>query len=139
MLAQFNVIRVFERNVRDALGLDMFSVRTQVLQNAVLQATGLRSDPVDRIGGLGNYFDNTTVFFGKYLGSDLFLQSMLSLRYDEYKSYELFGGLTLEPDIGVEMKTPLFTLRWNFVPTVGNSEKLFIDDHSFTLSWKWSF
>lgn len=139
VLAQFNVIRVFERNVRDALGLDMFSVRTQVLQNAVLQATGLRSDPVDRIGGLGNYFDNTTVFFGKYLGSDLFLQSMLSLRYDEYKSYELFGGLTLEPDIGVEMKTPLFTLRWNFVPTVGNSEKLFIDDHSFTLSWKWSF
>ncbi len=137
VLAQFNVIRVFERSVRDTLNLDMFSVRTQVIQNAVLEATGLRTAPVDRITALGNYFDNTTVFLGKYLGPDLFVQSMLSLRYDETRAYDLFGGLTLEPDFGLELKTPLFNLQWNFVPL--NPQNLFIDDHAFTLSWKWSF
>ena len=137
VLAQFNVIRVFERNVRDVLNLDMFSVRTQVLQNAVLEASGLRSQPVDRIGGLGNYFDNTTVYMGKFVGSDLFLQAMLSLQMDESKVANAFGGLTLEPDIGLEMKTPLFLLRWSFLPL--HPENLFIDDHSFTLSWRWSF
>jgi len=136
VFAQFNVIRVFEKNIRDTLNLDMFSVRTQVLQNAVLKATGLRSEAVDRMNGLGNYFDNTTVFMGKYFGPNLFVQSMLSLRYDPTKAYDLFGGMTLEPDIGMELRTPLFNLRWDFVPT--HPEHLFIDDQSFTLSWKWS-
>ncbi len=136
VFAQFNVIRVFEKNIRDTLNLDMFSVRTQVLQNAVLKATGLRYETVDRMNGLGNYFDNTTVFMGKYFGPNLFVQSMVSLRYDPTKAYDLFGGMTLEPDIGMDLRTPLFNIRWDFVPT--HPEHLFIDDQSFTLSWKWS-
>lgn len=137
ILAQFNVIRRFEQNARDLLGLDMFSVRTQVLQNAVLDATGLRSVPVDRIGGLGNYFDNTTVYLGKYIGSDLFLQAMLSLQYEENKAGNVFGGLNLAPDIGIELKTPLFLVRWSFLPE--HPENIFMDDMSFTFTWKKSF
>ncbi len=137
LLAQFNVIRRFEQKARDLLGLDMFSVRTQVLQNAVLDAAGLRSIPVDRIGGLGNYFDNTTVYLGKYIGSDLFLQAMFSMQYDETKADNVFGGLELEPDIGIELKTPLFLVRWSFLPE--HPENIFVDDQSFTLTWKKSF
>jgi hypothetical protein len=137
ILAQFNVIRRFEQNARDLLGLDMFSVRTQVLQNAVLDATGLRSVPVDRIGGLGNYFDNTTVYLGKYIGSDLFLQAMLSLQYEENKAGNVFGGLNLAPDIGIELKTPLFLVRWSLLPE--HPENIFMDDMSFTFTWKKSF
>ena len=137
LLAQFNVIRRFERKARDLLGLDMFSVRTQVLQNAVLDAAGLRSEPVDRIGGLGNYFDNTTVYLGKYIGSDLFLQAMFSLQYEETKAENIFGGLELAPDIGIELKTPLFLLRWSFIPE--HPENMYVDDQSFTLTWKKSF
>ncbi len=137
LLAQFNVIRRFEQKARDLLGLDMFSVRTQVLQNAVLDAAGLRSVPVDRIGGLGNYFDNTTVYLGKYIGSDLFLQAMFSMQYDETKAGNVFGGLKLEPDIGIELKTPLFLVRWSFLPE--HPENIFVDDQAFTLTWKKSF
>lgn len=139
VLAQFNVVRVFERNVRDFTGLDMFSVRTQLIQNAFLGAAGLMDTPVDRNAGLGNYFDNTTVYMGKFLGSDVFLQGMVSLQVDESKSDNLLGGLTIEPEFGVEWKTPFFMLRWNFAPDMENFGNLFINDHSFTITWRKAF
>jgi hypothetical protein len=129
--AQFQVIRRLERQVRDLLRLDMFSVRTQVLQNAFLQFTGLR-DPVDRIGRVGNYFDNTTVFFGKYIGTNMFIQAMLSTRYNENKLDWM--GIELEGDIGIELHSPLFDIRWNVVPA--HPENMFVDDVSFTLTWR---
>jgi hypothetical protein len=134
MGAQFQLIRRMERTVRDFIGLDMFSVRTQVLQNALLQFTGIR-DPVDRIGRVGNYFDNTTVFLGKYIGADMFAQVMLSTRYNENKID--WWGIELEGDIGIELRGPLFDIRWNVIPL--HPENLFIDDVSFTLTWRRSF
>jgi hypothetical protein len=141
ILAQFSIVRRFERQIRDFLHLDMFSLRTQLLQNAVFSAAGLQ-DPVDRTGGVGNYFDNTTVFLGKYIGRDMFVQSMLSMRYD--KNNSTLGGLTFEPDIGVELQNPLFNIRWDFVPLhpermMANPEKMFIVGNSFTLTWRKSF
>jgi hypothetical protein len=141
-LTQFYAYRRFERLVRDFTHMDMFSIRTQVLQNMLIQATGLR-EPVDRIGGVGNYFDNTTVFLGKYFGPDIFGQAMLSFRYDENRTtfgdisqggLTLGGGVSLEADIGVELHGPLFDIQVNFAPR--NRENMFVDDLSFTLLWK---
>jgi hypothetical protein len=138
-LTQFNVIRVFERNARDALGLDMFSVRTQFIQNALFSATGIIDEPVDRNGGLGNYFDNTTVYMGKFLGSDIYLQALLSVQINDADVSDTLGVVELEPNFGIEWKTPLFLLNWNFSPDLNNPERLFIDDHSFTFTWRKSF
>lgn len=136
ILAQFNVVRVFEQNIRDTLNLDMFSIRTQVFQNALLQASGILDSPVDRTASLGNYFDNTTLYLGKYFGPDFFVQSMVSLRYDPKNENTLSGGLVVEPEIGAELRSPLFTIQWNFVPKPG--DPLFINSQSVTISWKWS-
>jgi hypothetical protein len=139
VLAQFSIVRRLERGIRDFLSLDLFSVRTQVLQNAVIQATGLQGQ-VDRTSGAGNYFDNTTIFIGKYIGADMFAQGMFSFRYDENKinsGWLTYGGLTLEPDIGIELRSPLLAIRWNIV--LMHPENLFINDNSFTLTWRWSF
>jgi len=138
-LTQFNVIRVFERNARDALGLDLFSVRTQFIQNALFTATGIIDEPVDRNGGLGNYFDNTTVYMGKFLGSDIYLQALLSVQINDADVSDTLGVVELEPNFGIEWKTPLFLLNWNFSPNLNNPERLFIDDHSFTFTWRKSF
>jgi hypothetical protein len=134
IFAQIGVIRRVERRVRDFIGLDMFSVRTQVLQNAFLQFTGWRN-PVDRIGRVGNYFDNTTVFLGKYFGSNMFAQFMLSTRYNENKID--WWGIELEGDLGIELHSPLFDIRWNIVPL--HLENMFVNDISFTLLWRRSF
>jgi hypothetical protein len=132
-LAQAYVVRRIERGIRNFLQLDMFSVRTQFLQNLVF--SGIQAQPVDRIGGVGNYFDNTSVFVGKYIGSDMFAQAMLSLRYDDRK--RSFGGYTFEPDFGVELRSPLGNIRWNMVPL--HPENWYINDTSFTLSWDFTF
>jgi hypothetical protein len=134
VLAQFSFVRRVERGFRDLLGLDMFSIRTQVLQNAVFQAAGLQNR-VDRINAVGNYFDNTTVFLGKYIGRDMFVQSMLSFRYDENKT--TMGGLSFAPDIGVELESPFFNIRWDFIPS--HPENWYVNDNSITLIWNRSF
>ncbi|MDR3343648.1 MAG: translocation/assembly module TamB [Treponema sp.] len=136
ILAQTQVVRRFERIIRNFLKLDMFSIRTQMLQNLAAQAIGVQ-DRVDRIGGVGNYFDNTTVFLGKYIGSAMFFQFMGSFRYDE-NEHTLGGlawkGLAFEPDFGIELRNPWFDIRWNIAPL--HPEHLCIDDISFTVTWR---
>jgi hypothetical protein len=133
LAAQFYVVRQFERVIRNFTRLDMFSVRTQVLQNALLMSTGIMEMPVDRIAGVGNYFDNTTVFGGKYIGQDMFIQGMLSMRYDANKA----GNIAFTPDIGVELQNPLFSIRWDFIPA--HPENWYISDNSITLTKSFSF
>jgi hypothetical protein len=141
-LTQFYIVRRFERLVRDLIHVDMFSIRTQVLQNLLILNTGL-GEPVDRIAGPGNYFDNTTVFLGKYFGPDVFGRTMLSFRYDENRTtfgdisqggLALGGGVSLEADIGVELRGPLFDIQVNFAPR--SLENMFVNDLSFTLLWQ---
>jgi len=139
-LAQFTVINRLQRQVRDYLGLDMLSMRTQLLQNVVVQAAGaagnqLTGNTSDRPYRLGNYFDNTTVFVGKFIGTDLFGEAMFSFRYDENKID--WGGLVLEPELGFELRNPLFDIQFK-MPLL-HPENLFIDDISFSLVWRRSF
>jgi hypothetical protein len=135
LLAQFMLVRQLEQQIRSFTRLDMFSVRTQVIQNAIFMATGLMQQPVDRTATVGNYFDNTTVFGGKYIGQDMFVQGMLSMRYDANRTS--FGGLTFAPDFGVELQNPLFSIRWDFNPA--HPENWFVNDNSITLTWNRTF
>jgi hypothetical protein len=134
-LGQIAGLRRFERMLRSWLFLDMFSVRTKILQNAL--AFNVGQTQVDNNIRVGNYFDNTTVYLGKYIGQDMFIQSMFKLRYDD--TYLSMGGLRIEPDIGIELNTPLFNIRWDFLPESYNPENWGIKDNSFTLIWSKSF
>lgn len=136
-IAQFVLIQRFQRQVRDLLGLDMFSIRTQVFQNMALQVTNTQTrDTGERTYRVGNYFDNTTVFIGKYFGADIFGDAMLSLRYDETNPN--WGGMRLEPELGLEMRNPLFDIRFNIIPQNQESwfENWLIDSVSFSLVWR---
>jgi hypothetical protein len=134
ILAQFTFGRLVERQIRNFLQLDMFSFRTQVLQNLLFRSTGLMQQPVDRNGWV-NYFDNTTVFGGKYIGPDMFVQGMLSMRYDANKT--TLGGMSFQPDIGLELQGPVFNnynfrIRWDFVPE--HPENWYANDNSITFT-----
>jgi hypothetical protein len=131
--AQFLLIQQLERQIRTFMRLDMFSVRTQVVQNMLFSASGMTSQPVDRTASVGNYFDNTTVLGGKYIGQDMFVSGMLSMRYDANKA----SMVTVAPDIGVELQNPLFSIRWDFAPT--HPENWYVNDNSITLMWSRSF
>jgi hypothetical protein len=148
VMAQFVFLRQFERQIRNFLWLDMFSVRTRFIQNAIVTAgaSGLRQttgqNPVERSNRVGNYFDNTTVFIGKYIGQDMFVQGMCTLKYDENSN--IFGGLRFEPDIGIELQSPFinrwnFNIRWDWTPDSDHPENWWVNDNSITLIWSKSF
>ena len=142
MLAQFTVGRWVERQVRNFFQLDMFSFRTQIAQNLFFNAfPGTMQQPVDRNGVLGNYLlDNTTLLGGKYIGQDLFLQGMLSMRYDANK--DTFGGLAFQQNYGFELEGPVvnnynFRIRWDFSPE--HPENWYANDNAITFTFSRSF
>ncbi|MDR2510359.1 MAG: translocation/assembly module TamB [Spirochaetaceae bacterium] len=149
LLSQFAFFRRAERLVRDALHIDMFSARTQILQNVVLQnvfrdvltenittAEGEAASPQNNPGA---YFDNSTIFAGKYIGRDMFVQAMISSRFDKNKLD--FYGLTLALDLGIELTNPLFNIRWDTRLLTEHQDALFIEDAikgtSITLQKTW--
>jgi len=142
MLAQFTVGRWVERQMRNFLQLDMFSLRTQVAQNLIFNAfPGIMQQPVDRNGMLGNYLlDNTTLMGGKYIGQDLFLQGMLSMRYDANKNTH--GGLAIQQNYGFELEGPVvnnynFRIRWDFKPE--HPENWYANDNAITFTFSRSY
>ena len=135
-LSQFAFFRRFERQVRDIFRLDMFSVRTRILSNAVVHGVSSINQPSVDIGNIvGNYLDNTTVFMGKYIGRDMFVQGMLTMKYDPNSTS--FGGIVFEPDIGIELQSPFINIRWDFFPY--HPENWWVSDNSITLTWSKSY
>ena len=134
-LAQFTVMRRVEREVRDFLGLDMFSVRTQLFQNMLLQAAGLETNPFNRPYRVGHYFDNSTIFLGRFFQADIFGEAMINFSYDDTRSN--WGGMIVAPEFALEMRNPLFDIRLNVAPY--NPGNMFIDDISISLIWRRSF
>mgnify|MGYP006273336005 CR=1 FL=1 len=153
ILTQFGVIREFEDDVREALGLDLFSIRTQLFQNIVASAIEDQSaipDEEQRINqeafpSLGSYLNNSSIFMGKYLGNELFLETLVQLQADPAQNLPYrreddirsLGGVLIDPEIRLEWQTPFFLLEWNFAPN--NPEELFIRDNTFTFSWGFSY
>jgi hypothetical protein len=134
LLAQFIGVRLLERQIRNFLRLDMFSIRTLAIQNFVLNIANIAQYPVD-MSRIGNYFDNTALYGGKYIGNAMFVQGMFSMRYDENQAS--FGGLRFEWDIGVELQSPLFNIKWDFMPT--HPENWWVNDNTITVTWNRSF
>jgi hypothetical protein len=141
ILAQTQLSRFMQRRVRDFLSLDMFSFRTQLPQNLISWAI---QQSEDTSAQLGNSLDNTAVYLGKYIGSDVFLQMTGSLRYNEHlRDVEMVSpenvtirGFTIEPDLGMELQGPLFNIRVNVAPR--HLETMFVNDVSCTLTWSLS-
>ncbi|MDR0759996.1 MAG: translocation/assembly module TamB domain-containing protein [Treponema sp.] len=127
-LSQSFVFRRLERLIRNFTGLDMFTFWSPIVRNFITS----QWNPIDN-DERGNYFDNTAVFIGKYFSSDMFFQGSVLLQYDENRLE--MGGYTFEADLGIELHSPLFDIRWNVSPL--KYQTFF--DASFTLTWRWLF
>lgn len=146
IFTQLSLFRQAENGIRDLLGLDLFSIRTLILQNAIF-GPAMKTD-ADTPMTIGNYFDNTTVYMGKYLGSAMYADALLHFSYYDPKSDQntgteqsLFENMLVQPEFGLEVTTPFFLLRWGITPgfTPENLRTLFVPDNSVTLSWKFSY
>ena len=131
IVGQFGILSPFERAVRNVLRLDLFSIRTQFLQN-VLFGKILGTD--SQLAGV-NPLDNTTLSLGKYLGTDLFLEALI--RFQAVNDIDAVNNIRTEGELSLEWATPFFLLEWTFTPL--HPESLFLTDNNIGLSWKFSY
>ncbi len=129
LLPQLNFVSLFERNIQQLLGLDLFFIRTQLLQRWLYDLSGLAGG----VGspGLSDYLDNSAITAGKYFGESLYLQFLLQLQQEAIASEPTLG---LDSEISLEWKTPHFLFNWSFKPE--NPDDLFVTDHRFSFYWR---
>ncbi len=142
LLSQFSVLRTFEDKVKQAFNLDLFSVRTDLLQN-IFREKVLGQTPTTATtpsSSIGRYLDNTTFFLGKYFGNDLFLEAMINLRSNNafLSEFGNTGNLQVDSQILFEWKTPLFLLQLSFLPDPTNFLSS-LTNTTLSLSWGFSF
>ncbi len=141
LFSQFSIVRSFEQQMKDVFNLDLFSIRTQMIQNVILDRVlnqEITQDP-ESDGTVGSYLDNTTLFLGKYLGNDLFLEALVQIQQDPITTGE-FGQneLDLSMEVGLEWKTPFFLLNFSVSPDFEEPMNS-LQNTSLGFSWDFSY
>ena len=137
---QSTVMRKAENKLRDLMNFDIFSLRTNVIQNTYNLSIS-RNFTRESIS-IGNFLDNTTVYIGKYLGSSLYVDAMLHVSLEDNKSSDISaaGAMMFQPEFGMELESPFANIRVNMAPDINSLLKnQFVPSTSVTLSWKFTY
>ncbi|MDY0290227.1 MAG: hypothetical protein RBR15_15480 [Sphaerochaeta sp.] len=93
-------------SIRISLGLDLFSLRSNVVQNILFDALP-GSNLSTGFSPLARYLNNTTIFMGKYIGKNYFLQALIHLSAtDRSKIKRSF----VAPDLAIDLE---LSMEWN--------------------------
>jgi len=144
MVSQYGIVEPFEKALKDSLNLDTVSIKTEILENALLDQL-TREDVYSGTGSnynMGKYLDNTSFYLGKFLGDSLFFSLGVLVDYDELDGLRSFwGGMSLVPDLSLEMRTPFFLVSWNYnddnAYDFDNTD--FVPKNSISLEWQYSY
>jgi len=143
---QMTMLRQIENSLRDFFKFDIFSVRMSFLQN--ITNLVLQLNTTGKTIGPGNFFDNSTVYIGKYLGNALYADWLFHIAYDESRVQGAAGqndisALVFQQELGLEMDSPFATIRWSLAPEIdsdfGFMKNLLVPYASISLSWKFVF
>lgn len=154
---QSTVMRSMENKLRDLLNFDIFSIRTNILQNTL--GMGISGDLSKKNLSIGNFLDNSTVYVGRYLGSSLYIDAMLHVSFDNVSTNDIIsvGKPIIQPEFGIELEGPLSNvpvkinsgteflfsgpnIRINMAPDINAMLNGKIEPAaSLTLTWKLTF
>lgn len=143
LVTQFGIIRNFENKVKDIFKLDLFSIRTQMIQNILIDRLIDNSSTNQDIyiDSFGRYLDNTTLYLGKYLGDDIFLQALVQISKQQLLTADQFyatNELSIESTVSLEWQTPFFLLGFSVKPDFIDPISS-IQNTSLELSWGYSY
>ena len=113
-----------ERALRDSLNLDLFSIRSQLVENLLSTPLGVPRPDL---------FDNTTIIVGKYLGDDLFFEAAMRVQSETVSPV---SELRTNLELSLEWATPFFLLEWSLLPSLTDP---FQTDNSLSLSWRFAY
>jgi len=101
-------------SIRISLGLDLFSLRSNIVQNILFDALA-GSTLSTSYSPLARYLNNTSIFMGKYIGKDYFLQALVHLSAnDSSKIIRSFiaSDLAIDLELSLEWSNPLGTFSF---------------------------
>ena len=124
MASQFGMVRPMERALRDSLGLDLFSIRSQLVENLLRTPLGVSSPDL---------LDNTEIVVGKYLGDDLFFEALVRVESDTVSPVP---ELRTDLELSLEWATPFFLLEWSVLPSLTDP---FQTGSALSLSWSFNY
>lgn len=102
--------------IRNALNLDIFSARSNILSNIIIDALPGELTGRGDVSMLARYLDNTSIFAGKYVGEDWFIRIRLMLKADssvklsDDVGHFLTKDLILDTEISLDWDTPMGTV-----------------------------
>lgn len=96
--------------IRDSLGFDIFSLRSNILQNIIIDALPGELAGKTDISLLSKYLDGTSLFAGKYLTSGVFAQMSFRLKSEKNNNKDLGYGHFLSKDLILDME---FSVDWD--------------------------
>jgi len=142
-VGQFGLLRSFEERVKSIFNIDLFTIRTPVVSNILLEKVlpAQSEDGYSEPETLGKYLDNTTLFLGKYFGNDLFLQAILRLDFYDQLSGRIDSSndMYVDTEITLEWKTPITLVEFSLFPDLTADETGQIFNPSLGLSWRYSY
>ncbi len=129
----------FSSIIRQSLGLDVFSIRSNLLQNILIEAIPGMSNDVS-MSPISRYLDNTTLYIGKYLLDELYLQGLLTFRRDftGTRSSFLAEDLAIDTELSIEWLNDLATFSFFTQPEELSIFNLF-DTIGFSITKNFEF
>ncbi len=103
-----------EQSIRSSLALDTFSLHTNIIENLIFDTVSYASSNLDNeaLSPMARYLDGTTLYLGKYLSPELYLEGMVHLdaennRTESTQHTFLADDLNLDIEISLEWDNPL--------------------------------
>ena len=102
-----------EQSIRSSLALDTFSLHTNIIENLIFDTVSYAASNIenDVLSPMARYLDGTTLYLGKYLSPELYLEGMVHLdaekSWTETKHTFLADDLNLDIEISLEWDNPL--------------------------------
>jgi hypothetical protein len=139
-LIELDPIEELEISIRNAFNLDLFSIRTQVFQNILLDTLPGEYSSTFTRNPIARYLDNTTVFLGKYITNDMFIQAIIQLSINEGYNTGLFitDDLGVDIEVSYEWDNPMYYLTISTQPESFAFSEL-LDSLSIGVSWNFTF
>ncbi len=102
-----------EQSIRSSLSLDTFSLHTNIIENLIFDTVAYASSNPgsDVLSPMARYLDGTTLYLGKYISPELYLEGMVHLDAEnnrtETKHTFLADDLNLDIEVSLEWDNPL--------------------------------
>ncbi len=137
-IRQIDQVNNAVKRVREALNLDILTVRTQFIQNVVLYQYSYFFGQQEQAAPLITLFDNTTVTFGKTIFSNLYVQALFRLTTDppSFTKVNQNDIVFFESEFGLEWDTPFFLFSLSIRPELNDPMSLLRNTY-LGFSWRY--